>query len=1627
MALAFGLSKEEVSSLAADLSPLLERTKHGLIFRDEPTETLIKRKYTSRLSLMDNVVTRLTEAQNTSVYAARALPLLLSAMGRVDDLRRLAFDTRFPPELNSDVPKRAIRFIRVKMALGAATKVRDFDATTDLLVELSALALVNERGDQYLANNPDLVVGLADSESLRRLFEMKLGWPGERHARLAVAYTLDRDVGTAYGHAVRADEWLRWSYNQNDHNIRAHRADEDVHIAIPFYLAVEGRQSNAAGYIGQFKSNFGYKLSTKLLSLLSMANTLGKFPEWSTTLRRIARCRKSSSALLSAAVSYISDDADAAQALRLLTIQQKKPTDPHEYIPRDEDSFRASLLRCALRACVLGLNTEANALYEQASPHRYDFWRLSDPWPTHSILPWVLAVCVEAMLADRELTLFDFLPDQLWRLVDGQPVPQDLAEQRKVLDQALKADAPSEGPEAKREEAKPSRSQLSSSERHRVPERIKERVLPALQLGCCIVRLLKAKTSAERQTSTAAFFASWHEAQEAARKEVWSRDANLRFLDGLYSDCALQLLPSIAVLDQTTAELLEQHLSRSDFIYAPIRIQFVSLLVEKPECHTFAGRVAASAIKIIELEDEVQNRADLFARLARALLPANRTEANFLFKRGLTELDAIGSGDFDFMNELLSFAASVREPVAPAAALRLSKICELNNYDSDKFPWIQAAKAFSRVWGTKYLAQIARWRDRGKVDFDLTLPAAISFLWRDKAISPVNGILLLGLVEPVRMWDWGWPALFESLATVTDDVAVFEEMLDQFERAFPTGSYDGQLPEIRALLEKNPAKFSLLSSRLDRLESTEKARRRRDRDSRSSSRPITEPTETFRQEENAQAEIDAAITATDPLDPASLEALMEKIGEHDRALNAKIAAFQALWPRIAYSNRDKHIEAIALVRNLGLFEKNEILKGTKEAWQADSPSALAAVNSLAKRLVGAHADELISAEWGFTWELNKLAELTRASRTDLAIDLITEATSRNLSAAATTWLNLASLTSVAAEAAVPRRALERLLGDAAGRLADEIGDGAWRNELDPGEDQDEVVAGLIWFCLGSPEAVARWRAAHAVRACARMGQWSVITKLFSRLAASGAGAFQDQTIPFMVLHAKFWSLLAIARIALDFPSEIAKFAGFLEVIALDDAFPHVGLRQLAAKALGACLVKNKSSEAKAILERIASVNVSKFPRPKKIQYISGDRWSRPKDAPRPEPNFHFDYDFEKYDVVDLGRQFGMPQWEAGDRCVRWIKELSPSVTSMSDFAGRQKPNSDDYRAGTKDGFHSYGTYLAWHALALTAGELLLERPLARRESYEEPWDDFLSKYRITRVDGLWLSDGTDPYPARARDDLRSASSDARRPIEDENTLLNLARIGEDRVLGSSFIASGNWSSPDSVHVDISTSLVPADKADLVAVAVGTSPEFHMWLPTARAFEEEDDIHREHEAAPCKEWVSRREASAKLDGFDPFGSIAALQRDRLTMAINRAYCLASTDPWSASWSNTLHEIAYTAEAWGRHRGSDRSSTTDQGNTVTCGTDFLLEVLRNSDCNLLMLIRLELYIEKSRFSMEEESGSNFAFSWLTAIIDKNGNVNLVRPTDADRKIIEGLPDHDRYNLDLRFCALEKARAR
>jgi hypothetical protein len=113
LAAAQGLSEAVVESFATDLHPLLDRTPHGLIFRDEPTETVIHSIMQADPAARETVIQRLTDRQTISTYAARALPAVLTSLARTDELVQLAFDDRLPRSATSRVAKRGIRLARL--------------------------------------------------------------------------------------------------------------------------------------------------------------------------------------------------------------------------------------------------------------------------------------------------------------------------------------------------------------------------------------------------------------------------------------------------------------------------------------------------------------------------------------------------------------------------------------------------------------------------------------------------------------------------------------------------------------------------------------------------------------------------------------------------------------------------------------------------------------------------------------------------------------------------------------------------------------------------------------------------------------------------------------------------------------------------------------------------------------------------------------------------------------------------------------------------------------------------------------------------------------------------------------------------------------------------------------------------------------------------------------------------------------------------------------------------------------------------------------------------------------------------------------------------------------------------
>ncbi len=267
---------QEIESFAADLSPLLERTGQGLMFRDEPTETLIRSRYASAPEALSRVAKSSLARQEASVYAARALPGLLQRLGDGDQLFKLACDERFPASISSTVGKRNIRYSRVKAAVLHAAKIRDHNQLVELLAEISTLAAVDQRGASYLLSNPDLVVAAQDADATRRLFETRTSWPGARHARLAIANTLLGEVGEATRHAIAAEERIVHFYD-NNRNDRANVARPDLLdiAAIPFLPFIcEGRTQNASGYLKGWRAWYAFEMSSYIFDYLRLARRL---------------------------------------------------------------------------------------------------------------------------------------------------------------------------------------------------------------------------------------------------------------------------------------------------------------------------------------------------------------------------------------------------------------------------------------------------------------------------------------------------------------------------------------------------------------------------------------------------------------------------------------------------------------------------------------------------------------------------------------------------------------------------------------------------------------------------------------------------------------------------------------------------------------------------------------------------------------------------------------------------------------------------------------------------------------------------------------------------------------------------------------------------------------------------------------------------------------------------------------------------------------------------------------------------------------------------------------------------------------------------------------------------------
>ena len=1592
---AHGMDVSAIESFAADLTPLLERTKYGLMFRDEPTETLIRRDYASDLGALRLVARNLLARQDSSIYAARALPGLLQKLDDGEKLFKLAFDERFPPSITSTVGKRNIRYARLKAAVLHAACKQDNNRLVHLLVELSTIAAVDRRGADYILDYPDLVITAQDVDATRRLFETRTNWPGTRHARLAIAHTLSGEFDDAYRHADRVNEWI-FNYRQKDREHVMERAGpERLDIAaIPFCLIAQNRAKNAIDFMRGLKDWYAYEVSEHLFALLKQAEPVMSGYDMSAFLGRLS---DDIGIIASALLVLELDDTQRSHLIKKLSraCKKKKNLEMNDSFQREANyRLQDGLLKASVIATSLGLGTDALTICRRTSHERPRIWSFQDHFSNQYIFPFLAHAALISAVKGNELRERDILPIELYEICSTMRNAGSGIEFRKKLKKRLESRIRS-----KQDQSKEDKKSISYELKRDAESFIDDRLEPLLTLAKAFAGLLGAPVK-KGDKAFLALLDAWAETRR--KRDRYNTEKFDRFFQLLGCQLAMFALWARSDLEAASVEKFLERLHEQEILAASTLIEVVALLAKRRDLHARAGEQAVKARSFIEKEYDVGSRASLYAKLARAILPTSADEAAAYFKAGLEQMDAIGSGDYQFTNELLLFASSLRgNELAEQDFHTLTNICELNMpADEEKFPWFTFAKGLSRISGCKTLAKLARWDDRSKISLNYTLLPYLTALIDDGKIEPEYALALNRLSGPVELHVCNTAAFAKAIdeKSYPNRKSLVSELIQQFEDNNPGMPMDSTVQTLASIAERALGKESETTAYLSaahehfakvRDELNENMNYHGKSDTRFSHRRESKDKEN-------RSTLKRLAARTTPNDEASMANAVEELNDMQHIYDLKGEFFANLRGKLAFPDRPKYIEIITRLENLDIYTKLGELEKCRGEWGKSSAALTGIYETLGIPIVQLHTEEFVGSDQLSYYQLKNVSDLSGVPITTLALELIKIFASPDGYAPASVWLGLASIICDESDIGEGQLALSRLLNSGSAKLASNVADGEWKEGLYPSNAPTDIAAGFVWRMLGSPHAVDRWRAAHSVRCFARFERWDVIEALVARMATEDAHPFQAPELPFYYLHARLWLLIALARIAMDNPKRIAKYRNVLREIVLDEKSPHVLMRHFAAQAILACVDSGNLKLSARREKQIRAVNRSPFPRLRKKLKEGGYGsfyQSRPKDVPEPKTEFHLDYDFDKYDVHSLSDVFGKPGWEVKDLMSEVVRAFDTNITSMYETGGREISRRHRMEGMTSE-YHGYGQYLGWHSLFIVAGQLLTQFPVTADRYYDDPWSEWLNRSLPTRNDGLWLSDGMDRPPLGVKINLLEKGKDGLVITGNTHKIRNMVSI--ESALGKGIVVEGSWKSPDGIDVNISSALVAPRKAKTLAKQLILVDPFFVWLPTYDQYKNEYE-HLRIDKKEYVPWIICPSVEGRLDKDDSLGAICAENRPKFAESIIADFSLSTTDPFGRVWKTSARNPVAHADAWGyENKYTDERS--DMGVRLVCSEQFLSDVLTKRHVDLLVLVKLRRY-EKGVGSSDSRFSHTVAVVRIKKTLDfefYKGAVNKLHQT-------------------------------
>jgi hypothetical protein len=1504
---AHGIDIAAVESFAADLAPLLERTKHGLTFRDEPTETFVKENYAANKSTLKKLVRNLSDNQGSSVYAASSLPGLLSKLDDSAALFHLAFDNRFPKAISTNIGQQHIRHNRLTAAVLLAARKGEKGRLVQLLVELSTLAAINQRGTDYILDNPDLVVASSDVDATRRLFETRTAWPGTRHTRLAIVHALSGDVGEATRHARSAAEWMDHHSKLDDNTRHQKRGPELLdRAAIALCIAAQNRAGDATRYIGQNYDWVAFEIGQHLFGFLTQAASMQTIPRF--CLDRIVLAMSSQIGGIAAAIASLELDIRVTERLiRKLASACNKSKElkiRNDYQGEQGHHLQHSLLKASAIAVAMKKRAYAQRISAIVPSPRHDVWAFTDHFTNRSVSLQLIRAAVIAASGRQDVAMCDVLPSGLDLLVPR--VSSGLTEEafRNALKQELKKEAAVQQklPLEKRIHAFNPQDELVYF--------IDNRLASVLEITRLLAELLGysfGKTDGKFLEIVNLWFAN-----RTKNVGYEARQFN-SFFDVIGRQIIVFIIWARKDLNLNSVKSALEKLFQAS---APtsLVVEVVAALARRPAFQQFAGATALKVKSLIEQEEDVDGRASLLADLSRAILPASNQEAAVYFRAGLEQMDAIGSGDYEFTNELLYFASTIKgNEISISDFHTLANICELNMGDADKLPWGILGRAFARTAGRRALAKLSRWNDRGKALFEYSLLPFLKALVEDGKMESTLATTLLHLAKPVELNDCGTPDFASALEqrSPTNLNELVSRLIESFESNHPEPRFARTRQELSVVAKRifgdESKEGKYLAGRASHYEQVnEQDNQRVNYRSNSGYGALKKQR---RKQARKRRALRAVSKKVDPLDEQSLARAIESVDNLDSSYELKREFFDSVRKKVPFGKQSEYLTLVAGTANLDIYPKLNELTRCKDLWGSSSAALEGVYRETAARLVRLHAPDLIAHDHFSSHIVAQIADLSGVAIAELAINAAELFAGTRPNLPAQIWLGLASTINKETKGAEGQAALHRLLNSGAAKLSSKVVDGPYKAGLYVDESEETTGASLIWQNLGSEWAGSRWRAAHTIRIAAQLGSWRVIENLIGRWRSVNAGSYQAGELKFYHLHAKLWMLIALARTAIDHPKELFKHKSFLKRVALGKDGVHLLLRHFAAAALlqsEKAFPNQLSKEEVSVLE---NVSASTFP-PVRAEQQWGNSFyqARPSSLPEPIDDFHADHDFEKHEITSVANAFGKTHWEVCDAITRWVRTFDTNVKGMYDTGGREGTNRERYFSMNSE-HHGYGQHLGWHGLYEVAGEFLKKFPTIISEYDDVRWQSWFSHQTLSHTGGLWLSDGLDRPPIETQSNLMEIGPTGVRLTSDQRKILSV--VGIQNAIADGLVVCGDWQSADDIKVKISSALISVDESEKVAKRLAKLEPFHVSLPFFDDSDDPDSGSRRDEKKGV-EWTIRPRTTTKLDQTDPWGSTSALDRPQFSQRIQTQLFLRPTDSFNRGWVDAKNNKVASAD-------------------------------------------------------------------------------------------------------------------